>query len=801
MDAGCYDRGAARDIPCRASVPLDCADGWRCGINAICQDRDAGAPYPCTNDTHCEVGWRCGPGLFCVDATPEALRRTPDAGTIAVAALPSTLAAPTFPVQFALSPPRAVPEASGANLHPYGVTSSTGLLTFVNVARNGVFRLSDAGTYTAVRVDRVQLPSAASSLAVSPLRAFAASASGIHRFTVNAQGGILESLPFSPGPNAGLSITSREVPRKIAAWSGDELAFFNDVDDAGIRSRTDGGSIFDFKWLSSKVPSFQATWPSVVTASGMYVAPRGASGFLVPAPGSDGGTPHWIPVKLPGLPDHLACGGATGQARLKSIWGYTVSTNDDFLLAELESVDGGEATFLLYNRLLEPMPAAIGPDCSNQFWSLESECRACGPGERPIAARTTMSTTFNLWCIRMSSDGGQEINRYAGMRSGVTSGGRIAGAPDGGCELKLASLTPGTFSTTSELDGVLFDDGSLSSTYPPLLGTMPNVQLAGTPKSGRWAFNTAGGNSSLGFIEQGFIEQGVTVRASSTLENYCGRFVGAPNYVMGRTVSTSMVTSPPIRIFDLERGEYGQMGPASATLDSSEQLIAADCAFNGLPRAAGTAAKLRDGGTLLLAGVSDRVWSVPTDRVPSDGGFTVAQVRVVPLPGLRVTALAAVEIAGQPGTDEVVAYALQGSRLFLLRAETLNRWFSNEIVVPPGDPIGIWSDGRNGRVGYADGRVFSLPLRLQIAPSLPSPAISYGSLCGHGFALTNNQLYRLVTNADGGAIGAWEPVSLAGIGLVAPFSDVQISEGRGELLLAQSGAKIARIADPSCAGP
>ena len=65
-------------------------------------------------------------------------------------------------------------------------------------------------------------------------------------------------------------------------------------------------------------------------------------------------------------------------------------------------------------------------------------------------------------------------------------------------------------------------------------------------------------------------------------------------------------------------------------------------------------------------------------------------------------------------------YAIAQARLFHVTAETPLRWISSEVEINlRGEPQAVWLDQGRGRVGFADGRVFSLPSRVLVAPQLP----------------------------------------------------------------------------------
>jgi hypothetical protein len=141
------------------------------------------------------------------------------------------------------------------------------------------------------------------------------------------------------------------------------------------------------------------------------------------------------------------------------------------------------------------------------------------------------------------------------------------------------------------------------------------------------------------------------------------------------------------------------------------------------------------------------------------------QVRVVPNPRAAITSFD-LAVADPDAGVLLQGYAIAQARLFQITAETPLRWLSAEVELNVrGEPRRVWLDQGRGRVGFADGRIFSLPSRVVVAPQLPElppVASDFAFACGHAFALGRRGLYRLDTSA-GGLLGAWVPVDLGAV--------------------------------------
>ncbi len=226
-------------------------------------------------------------------------------------------------------------------------------------------------------------------------------------------------------------------------------------------------------------------------------------------------------------------------------------------------------------------------------------------------------------------------------------------------------------------------------------------------------------------------------------------------------------------------------------------------------------ARLPDGGQVLVMAVGDALWAgAPKSQLP-DGGPARLHARLVPQPRGEVSALAV--SASPSGGLLVEAYVIAQERVYRIEARSDQQWQAQPIDLPPGIPTAVWTDGPRGRAGYSDGRVYSLPSGVQVAPPIPGgEALDYAALCGHGYALTRDTLYRLQGTA--GPQGQWQALDLSGVGLPPaglifygwqeawapyfylpdyPSADRLVEANRELLLFTEAGAMI-RVRDPEC---
>ena len=204
------------------------------------------------------------------------------------------------------------------------------------------------------------------------------------------------------------------------------------------------------------------------------------------------------------------------------------------------------------------------------------------------------------------------------------------------------------------------------------------------------------------------------------------------------------------------------------------------------------------GAQWVIVSASDRIWATQSETFgAADAGTQNLPIRLVPLPFGEIQSLA----LSRPGPlaqskDLLDGYAVVQERLFRIRVPNKQQWLSDEIRLEDAIPVKVWLDEGRGRVGTQDGRVFGLPIPIQLSNRLPKGlAVDFAPLCGDGFALTPTGLYRLTRS--GQPISDWQSVPLQSFprtrgheGFAAPLHLVRVGKTDHLYLFTESGAAI-----------
>ncbi len=152
----------------------------------------------------------------------------------------------------------------------------------------------------------------------------------------------------------------------------------------------------------------------------------------------------------------------------------------------------------------------------------------------------------------------------------------------------------------------------------------------------------------------------------------------------------------------------------------------------------------RDAG-VLIATVADGLYA--SDR----GNWSKKMpLRVVPQPGFGITSLAL--------TAGPVLQGFLSTRTgaFAFTSSSESSWVVSPIALPAGQVVEVWTDRGVSRVGYADGRVLTLPSGVPLAAPLPNGEFTdYLGACGQTWALSARGLEQLVG-------GQWVTLKLDG---------------------------------------
>lgn len=741
-DSVCYDRADAGAIACREGE-LDCAPGWRCNtLSQTCQNQDAGEPYACVSDDDCEQRWRCGLDGLCLDATREALRPAAPGLVVARASPPWTVDGPVS--HFAASPPQFGPVATAPDGGAIGaIVSAYALVSGQTAHLLEVSSLDPAfGSHHAAGI-----PPGVTGLAATRGRAFIATDAGLFRMT----GGTVE--PFAALGGAQLQV-SDEVPAVLAAWADRDLLVASTAADAGVLVTAPAGV--------NAVGFGGQGWMWTASDAGLFLSPP------------SGGIPAFFPLSLPPL--RAPCADAGGDLPLGAVFAGSG------LIVEVQPDDGGRAALDVFTGGGSPSAQA----CSTQGYTFVNHCPVCPAGTQTRVYRAGLGnlSNFTACCISPTQrtrfrvnpagcvvtfdgdDGPGVTNRGSGQRAGVTPSGTIVDEDQ--------RVTPGTAAVAA--------------------GAATDFRL----------FDQRPGAADVTFALQDPVAVSVP---SAGLAQVCAAVAGSPLVVGTRADLNASAPDRGVYVFPLQRDPRA-VGSPLGLLDGTSaygvfqgtpapSVLPVSCFEDGEPIFQAATGTTRDGGEVLVVGGEDRLWALETARMGLDGGATRLLVRTVPAVAGRFQSVAMVATPGLAGTDHAVGYALVSSRLFRIRARSSSSWLSEELPLPEGEPIAVWADGANGRVGYADGRVFSAASRLQLALPTPTAVRAFASICGEGFALTADALLRLIPGADGGPLGTWVPVDLTNARL-PPLAGARIYGSNRDLLVTTPGGVVGRLAVPAC---
>lgn len=749
-----------------------CSTGWRCGLEGYCHP-STGAAWLCDDDSDCDGVWRCGTEGACVNPTQDALvqRSWPNPATELVSPrfVPSKIDVAAVSAYASLIDRCNFEYPPSSNRYPYcgegldeSISFASGgklvqalrmqqtLERLLPDADAGVFQLDDGGVAPRQSVTFADLPFTPTSLAVHRLRTFALDPAGrMYEMDATLGGGpsTLTLVPFQAPPPFAPNALKVEHGNFIAPKApllvayergGTRLVVYSLADgtSSGVMAlppSITGGAITDVEMWD--VPASLI----LTTSNGLWSATRDSSGFTYRDGGTNALRPEFVPMPaLAKEPD----GGITnlqaqGYLPIRT-WVFDRPNNDDsrYQYILVESVKGSGPTAV--HRVSEG-GWDYGTPPSDYQLDPPLDAIDCDPGDAVAAVEVHDLFSDEELVVTCRQPGGTRpdiLKRVTGV-----FGCRL------GCEVPQVTPDAGvgtTFITSgysrsgwSDAHGRLYFDEYGIGLNTLTMDRAPSVVVGGRGGLEAW---TSSDRLLPGAATEHFVEGGAGLVQALGPEWYApprvGGIRGLSSWRIQDADPVPVVTAPApggrAVIFtlpdlsDLRHGPF--QGEASVVNGRAGMVVAA---FD-----------------TLLSGEQGR------DRE--------LQVRVVP--NARA-AIASFDL-GVASADAGVlldGYAIAQARLFHITAETVLRWLSDEVPINVrGEPRSVWLDQGRGRVGFGDGRVFSLPSRVLVAPQLPeiAPEVSdFGFVCGHAFALGRRALYRLDTSG-GGLLGNWVKVDL-----------------------------------------
>jgi hypothetical protein len=777
--SGCpetLDFKAGRFYACsRDGGAEQCSTGWRCGLEGYCHPAN-GAAWLCEVDSDCDGVWRCGTEGVCVNPTVDALiPRTwpnPPLETVSPRFVSSQIDVAAVSANTALIdrcdfefPANNYPFC-GEPLDESVSFSASGKLvqamrlqqTLDRTPFDGgglVYRFPGGEPAPRHALTWAPLPFTPSSMAVNRFQTFVLDPNGrLYEMDATLDGGQTTAFhvpfdvpaPFAPNalkverqnfitPNAPLLVAYERGGTHLAVYS---LTDGNSSGALALPPAITGGAITDVEMWA--VPATLV----LTTANGIFMANRYDQGFVYLDGGTDLLRPEFLPIPaLAVAPD----GGTTtlqdlGYRPIRTWvldrpYYYPLSYRYEYILIESVLGTGPNAV----HRISEgSWDYGTGP--SGYQFDPPLDAIDCDPGD--VVAGVEVHDLFAdeellVICHQPGGPRPDILKRVVGV-FGCRLGCEVPEVvPDAGLGLRMIASG---YSRSGWFDahGRIFFDEYGVGRNTLTMDRAPRVVVGGQGTLEAW---TESDRLSPNASTEHFVEGGAGLVQALGPEWYAPPTVGGIRGLSAWRIRDAnpapVVTAPgdggQAVVFTLPALVDLRQGPFHGerhAINGRQSLVVS--AFDSF--LAGEIGRDRDLPVRLVPNARGAITSFDFDPSPPDAGTLLD------------------------------GYAIAQARLFHITVETPLRWLSNEVPLSiRGEPRTVWLDQGRGRVAYGDGRVFSLPSRVLVAPQLPEvppQASDFAFACGHAFALGRRGLYRLDTIGSAPQ-GAWTPVDLDGV--------------------------------------
>lgn len=832
--AFCVHVGAGAPSRCRLDAGTDCEGGWRCGVSGRCFDPSittAGAETACTDDLQCPDGFRCGQAAtdggarLCIargvgaastcqddlgceggwrcDTEQRVCRLVPDVvdpgdGGLVDAVLVSPKQALPVPLRFAATRKAVMPPAA------FGGLVQNPQIGVVTAA------LHDGGVLISAQVQDSLAPGRELIQSWLPLPP-ATRALDVQDLVISERGPVVRFgdagvvlLPFA-GNDGGLWPGPSRLIRAIDAfprsngWWAQGVASISGVPqqsaDGGRATRVDllisgqsqifPGEVFDVVVRGHDVYAlgtdgvFAWTWADPQPMNGGPPMPfdAGVRRLSMPLPRVDAWeTVAGRPENTAGLGFQVVVDRGDGGRGLLSL-----STNGpgseqlDYVFTR----DGGVS--------LDACPAQ---PLSTLRQVAMTEGEQSGSGRAASLNRCEASADGGSFAVTLRYD-------TQGNASGATIGARFSPAVDdpqpwrrpfvtqrGSAFVRAHAGAEGRMWVA--LDESVFEDLPRGFSLlgdaplrPMVLDRQPDTLVSFSDGQRARTYCVADGNLYAGDEQVGFVS------------NFNGT---------GQITPLSLVSGHPGWVITTN-GVFN-LGLAAATNGEPTLFVRAPAGVTFSAPVSGVAQVL-NGRQVLLVAAGDTIWAADvTDSAEQVFGplATFAPV-LVPTPGIRVRSITLENGA----TDQLVGYLTTNTQTLKFSTSDLVRWAVTSLAQPTQSlPLEVWTDGK-GRVGTADGRVWSLPIMVELTQPLPpdaGAALDFARKCGRLYVTSPTGVYTIAPAPDGG-LPRWVPAQAVNAQLDGAFEALRLYEtaGAGEQLhVATTGGRVVEVA-PSVTCP
>ncbi|MBL8951034.1 MAG: hypothetical protein JNK82_09675 [Myxococcaceae bacterium] len=732
-----------------------------CGADLACHSIDEEASFACRADFDCGGAFRCGPKGVCIDPRGDALRT--DAPDVALDAGRRVTSSPPWGPVTRLGVGRTYYETQAAGVQtdvsPLAISDGTAVYS-VAVSQQGLL-----GTRPPQRffVGRARLPGV-SALAVARDQVFAIANGQLHRYRWAPRFG-------------GAPVPDLDAGAPFGPAIGNRLKVGNSAAPYVIEFSTDAGSyrVFDVSGQHppTTVKELFAPIDDMADTDGRYVyaivdgvmrATERVPGGITNSPGPQDWDFRSFGINSPGRDALINCGGDNAIGATMVFRSIHVGDNPDLNEVERPLVavqvdvvsDAGVAQHWL--RLdSDASLQACGTGIQRHVG--RGNCPVCGPGEKFVDMQWGSDPATLVSSLRSECRGALGNSIFYDLQT--DSGGfacfrtRRPGAGFRGEGPVTRALSHVSAAAVALGRNVQVRRDGLDDWAPLTLDEVPTVALS-----------YGGDLIALGRRTM-FIE---TPAVGMALHQQVERQGTYPAWISGSWL-----------LYD-----DGRVGPISnLTLPPQDARFFATPARADLtPPVLGTSVKGSDGRVYLVMTANDAV--LGGEIADDTGSGLPKQVDVKAVPEPQVPVLSFTVFAARPDAGTLFeGFVLTENRVFALEAETEQRWTVTSLDVPGGQWKKVWADGDRGRLGFADGRVYSLPSGVQISEPLEGGAEDFVQFCRRSWALNARGLHRLDVSPTG-ALGVW--VAQDGLLPGGPQWKKMYGAANGELwLLAQDG--------------
>lgn len=170
--------------------------------------------------------------------------------------------------------------------------------------------------------------------------------------------------------------------------------------------------------------------------------------------------------------------------------------------------------------------------------------------------------------------------------------------------------------------------------------------------------------------------------------------------------------------------------------------------------------------TLVIIASGDTMWKADLTNVLTNPFASPGPVVPVFVPQPGVSLRSFMLLPGADGGSGLEGYLATATDLRSFTTDDLEQWSLSTVRAPEGSalPSALFKENEKGRVVTRDGKIWSLPIMVELSEPLRGAdagalsVVDFGSACGARFATTREGVFVLEANPDAG-LPRWSPLS------------------------------------------